>query len=84
MKVVYDVETDTLTIELRDTPVQVSEEERSGVILDYDADGLLVGLEILDASRRVAGPTSVELEVVPRPAERAAASRWHRSRPDPS
>ncbi|MEK0084234.1 DUF2283 domain-containing protein [Benzoatithermus flavus] len=73
MKVLYDVETDTLTITLRDVPVKAGEEERSGVILDYDADGLLVGLEILDASQRVAEPTSVELEVVPRLTKRAAA-----------
>jgi uncharacterized protein YuzE len=44
------------------------------VVLDYGADGTLVGLEILDASRRVAGPTSVELEVVPAPADRRVAA----------
>ena len=64
MKIRYDAATDTLTLTLRDVPVRESEEERSGVILDYDADGMLVGLEILDASRRVAAPTGVELEVV--------------------
>jgi uncharacterized protein YuzE len=74
VKIRYDAETDTLTLTLCDVPVRESEEERSGVILDYDADGALVGLEILDASRRVAGPTSVELEVVPaRPPRQAAA-----------
>jgi hypothetical protein len=40
----------------------------------YDADGVLVGLESLDASRRAAGPTSVELEVVPAPAAQRAAA----------
>jgi uncharacterized protein YuzE len=74
MKIRYDAETDTLTLTLRDVPVRESEEERSGVVLDYDADGDLVGLEILDASRRVAGPTSVELEVVPAPASQRAAA----------
>jgi uncharacterized protein YuzE len=74
MKIRYDAETDTLTLTLRDVPVRESEEERSGVVLDYDADGDLVGLEILDASRRVAGPTSVELEVVPAPAAQRAAA----------
>jgi uncharacterized protein YuzE len=74
MKIRYDAETDTLTLTLRDVPVRESEEERSGVVLDYDADGALVGLEVLDASRRVAGLTSVELEVAPAPpAQRAAA-----------
>jgi uncharacterized protein YuzE len=74
VKIRYDAETDTLTLTLRDVPVRGSEEERSGVILDYDADGALVGLEILDASRRVAGPTNVELEVVPAPAVRPAGA----------
>ena len=73
MKVVYDAETDTLTINLRDEPVRESEAERSGVILDYAADGTLVGLEILDASRRVPKPTTVEIEVVSQTGERRAA-----------
>jgi uncharacterized protein YuzE len=74
MKIRYDAATDTLTLTLWDVPVRESEEERSGVVLDYDSDGVLVGLEILDASRRVAGPTSVELEVVPAPAAQRAAA----------
>ena len=74
MKIRYDAETDTLTLTLRDAPVRESEEERSGVVLDYGANGDLVGLEILDASRRVAGPTGVELEVVPAPATQRAAA----------
>jgi uncharacterized protein YuzE len=74
MKIRYDAETDTLTLTLRDVPVRESEEESSGVILDYDAEGMLTGLEILDASRRVAAPTSVELEVVAAPAVQSAAA----------
>jgi uncharacterized protein YuzE len=74
MKIRYDVETDTLSLTLRDVPVRESEEERSSVILDYAADGMLVGLEILDASRRIAGPTNVELEVTSAPAAQRAAA----------
>ena len=74
MKIRYDTETDTLTLTLRDVPVRESVEDRSGVILDYAADGLLAGLEILDASRHVTAPTSVALEVVPRPAVPSAAA----------
>ncbi len=72
MKVVHDAETDTLTITLRDEPVRESEEERSGVILDYAGDGSLVGLEILDASRRVPKPTTLEVELVSQAGERPA------------
>ena len=53
MRIDYDAETDTLRVVLKETPVRESEEERSGVILDYDATGQLVALEILDASSRV-------------------------------
>lgn len=63
MKVNYDPETDTLTIELKAGQVAESDESRPGVILDFDEHGDLLGLEILDASRRVDRTQSVELEV---------------------
>ena len=67
MKVTYDAETDTLTVLLRDAPARVSEEEKSGVILDYDAEGRLIAIEILDASARVDGIDTVQLQVIPKP-----------------
>ena len=67
MKVTYDRETDTLTVVLADTPVAESDEDKPGVILDYDASGNLVSLEILDASRRVMLPTRIEYQVAPSP-----------------
>lgn len=65
MKVVYDQETDTLTVIFSMTPVQESDESRPGVILDYDASGNLVSLEMLDASQRMAAPGQIEYQVVP-------------------
>lgn len=59
MKAHYDEETDTLTLVLREAPVAESDEDKPGVILDYDVDGNLVSLEILDASRRVEEPRTV-------------------------
>ncbi len=67
MKVIYDRETDTLTVIFTDTPVTESDEEKPGVILDYDAAGNLVSLEILDASKRVSFPTRIEYQVAPTP-----------------
>ena len=68
MKIIYDRETDTLTIIFTDTPVAESDEDKPGVILDYDATGNLVSMEILDASRRVRAPSQIEYQVAPVPA----------------
>ena len=65
MKVIYDRATDTLTIIFAETPVTESDEDKPGVILDYDASGNLVSLEILDASRRVSLPSRIEYQVSP-------------------
>jgi uncharacterized protein YuzE len=67
MKVVYDRETDTLTVIFAETLVAESDEDKPGVILDYDASGNLVALEILDASRRVTSPSRIEYQVTPSP-----------------
>ncbi len=65
MKVTYDHETDTLTVIFANAPIAESDEERPGVILDYDSSGNLVSLEILDASQRVGLPTQMEYQVAP-------------------
>lgn len=64
MKITYDPDTDTLTVVLKDTPVAESDEDKPGVILDFDAQGDVVGFEILDASRRVTDPRHVEFTAV--------------------
>ena len=54
MKVTFDPRTDTVTVIFREgVAVAESDEDRPGVILDYDAQGYLVSLEVLDASQRV-------------------------------
>jgi uncharacterized protein YuzE len=60
MQVTYDPKTDTLSIEFKTTPIVESDEEKPGIILDYDAQGDLVGIEILDASRHVADVDKVQ------------------------
>lgn len=63
MKVAYDRETDTLSVVFRDdAQIAESDEDKPGVILDYDAQGNLVSLEILDASTRVTEACKVEFE----------------------
>lgn len=60
MKVVYDPEVDVLSVLLSDAPAAESDQEKPGIILDYDGEGNVVGLEILDASKRMSNPLSVE------------------------
>jgi len=64
MRATYDPEVDVLKIVLSDAPVDESDEEKPGVIIDYDKDGNIVGIEILDASKRVENPRSVEYAVL--------------------
>ena len=60
MKLGYDKETDTLTITLSDKKIKDSDESRPGVIIDYDAKGGIVAIEILEASQRMDNPATVE------------------------
>ncbi len=63
MKVNYDRRTDTLTVVLKEkAQITESDEDKPGVILDYDADGNLVSLEVLDASTRVTDASRVDFE----------------------
>jgi uncharacterized protein YuzE len=63
VKVRFDPKTDTLTVILKEgVAVAESDEGKPGVILDYDADGNLLSLEILDASRRVTDARRVEYQ----------------------
>ena len=63
MKAIYDPKSDTLTIELKSGPVAESDELKPGVILDYDEEGNLVGIEVLDASKRVAETRTMQFQV---------------------
>jgi len=66
MKVSYDESTDTLTVILKeDVAVVESDEERPGVVLDFDDAGDLVSLEILDASLRVTDARRIEYQAPP-------------------
>jgi uncharacterized protein YuzE len=67
MKLLYYADTDSLYIDLADRPSTDSREVTPGVVLDFDADGALVGIDIDQASRHLdltslrAGSVPVEL-----------------------
>jgi uncharacterized protein YuzE len=65
MKISYDPKTDSMTVILKEgVPVAESDEDKSGVILDYDAQGDLLSLEILDASRRMTDARKIEYRTI--------------------
>ena len=64
MKVTYDPRTDTLSVVLREhVAVAESDEDKPGVVLDYDEAGNLISLEILDASKRVTETRKMEFQM---------------------
>ena len=52
MKLKVDQEADALYLSLVDAPADNSEEVSPGIIVDYDADGNAVGIEMLHLSKR--------------------------------
>jgi uncharacterized protein YuzE len=63
MKVQYNSEVDVLSIVFSENPVKESDEDKPGVILDYDRDGNIVGIGILEASKRMENPMLIEYSV---------------------
>ncbi len=58
MKITYDPEVDALYIQFLDTTV-TTEHLAEGIAADYDAEGRLAGLEILDALKRLGDPDAL-------------------------
>ncbi len=63
MKVYYDPGVDVLRILFSNQAIEESDEDKPGVIIDYDNKGNIVGLEVLEASKNVENPRSVEYAV---------------------
>lgn len=49
LKLEYDPEANAAYIRFSSEAVQESEEVSAGIVLDYDAEGHIVGMEVLDA-----------------------------------
>lgn len=52
MKIEYDKEVDALYIRIQEKDVARTQEVSDGVNLDFDGENRLIGLEVLDASKR--------------------------------
>ena len=52
MRVRVDHGADAVYVNLTDRPIKESEEVADGIVVDYDNQGRIVGVEILDASKR--------------------------------
>ncbi len=63
MKIIYDPEVDVLRIIFSNAPIEESDQEKPGIILDFDKGGNVVGMEILNASQRMENPRTVEYAV---------------------
>ncbi len=64
MKISYDMDVDVLRILFSQTPIEYSEDVVDGFTLDYSADGQIVGLEMLDASKQLDNPFSAAFTVL--------------------
>jgi uncharacterized protein YuzE len=65
MKLEYDPEVDAAYLTLAESPVTDSEEVKPGIVLDYDANQRVVGIEILNLRRQLpdADLKKLQLEV---------------------
>ena len=63
MRVIYDKETDSLVITLRDDRIKESDEVRPGVIADFGYDGGIIRFEIMQASKVVGNTKEMQFEV---------------------
>ncbi|MBI2952891.1 MAG: DUF2283 domain-containing protein [Chloroflexi bacterium] len=63
MKITHDPEVDALYIELKEAKAEDSMDVEEGVIADLDAEGHVIGLEVLDASQRMGGDPLASLTI---------------------
>ena len=64
MKLEYDQQADAMYIRLRQAKVAESEEVHPGVVLDFDAQGQVLGIEMLDVSQRTDNPRELAMELI--------------------
>ncbi len=63
MVIRYNKEADAIYIRFSDSKVAESDEEKPGIILDYDESGNIIGIEVLNASEKTNQPNGIIYEV---------------------
>ena len=64
MKIEYDQQADAMYIRLRAGDVAESEEVRPGVVLDFDTQGQVLGIEMRDVSKRTDNSRELAMELI--------------------
>ncbi|NBY70501.1 MAG: DUF2283 domain-containing protein [Betaproteobacteria bacterium] len=64
MKIEYDPKADAMYIRLKAGTVAESDEVRPGVLLDFDAEGKVLGIEMLDVSLKTDNPRELAMELI--------------------
>ncbi len=63
MKVIYDPDKDILQVSFNETLIEETTQIAPGLILDYDEDGNVIGLELRRASKKVDDPYAIAYQV---------------------
>lgn len=56
----YDAEADALYVRFAEADVIESEEVRPGIVFDFDSEGRIVAIEVLDASQHLPAGTDLK------------------------
>jgi uncharacterized protein YuzE len=62
IRIRYDEKVDALYILLEDSEIIESDEVRPGIVLDFNADNQVVGIEVLDVKRRISKADLTQLK----------------------
>lgn len=67
MKIEYSKEADAIYVYFKEDFVEKSKEIEDGIVIDFDKNGQLIGIEVLDASKRfsLADIVNVNIEICP-------------------
>jgi len=67
MKIEYSKEEDAIYVSFKEEYVAKSKEIEDGVVVDFDKDGQIIGIEVLDVSQRfsLSDIVNVSIENIP-------------------